>query len=65
MKNALFKTMLCASISATLLAGCANDDVYDPNAITKKYKENWEKQFGDIDPQQTWTLPQPKLPISQ
>lgn len=54
MKNALFKTMLCASISATLLAGCANDDVYDPNAITKKYKENWEKQFGDIDPQQTW-----------
>lgn len=54
MKTALFKTMMCAGLTSILFTGCANDDVYDPNATTKKYQENWEKQFGDIDPQQTW-----------
>lgn len=54
MKNVLFKTMMCAGLTGVLLAGCANDDVYDPNATTKKYQENWEKNFDNIDPQQTW-----------
>lgn len=54
MKIALFKTMMCAGLTGILLTGCANDNVYNPNAATKKYQENWEKQFGEIDPQQTW-----------
>lgn len=54
MKNALLKTMMCAGLTGMMLAGCANDDVYDPNATSKQYQANWEKQFGDIDPQQTW-----------
>lgn len=54
MKNALLKTMMCAGLTGMMLAGCTNDDVFDPNATNKKYQENWEKQFGDIDPRQTW-----------
>lgn len=54
MKKALFKTMMCAGVAGMLLSGCTNDDLYDPNAIVKKYEQNWEKTFGEIDPNQTW-----------
>ena len=54
MRNVLLKTMMCAGLTGVLLAGCANDDMYDPNAAAKKYQESWEKNFGNIDPQQTW-----------
>lgn len=54
MRNVLLKTMMCAGLTGVLLAGCVNDDMYDPNAAAKKYQERWEKNFGNIDPQQTW-----------
>lgn len=46
--------MMCAGTVSILLAGCAQENVYDPNAVTKKYDHAWEKNFGKIDPNQTW-----------
>lgn len=54
MKKAFFKAMMCAGTVSILLAGCAQESVYDPNAVTKKYEHAWEKNFGKIDPNQTW-----------
>lgn len=54
MKKAFFKSMMCAGTVSILLAGCAQENVYDPNAVTKKYENAWEKNFGKIDPNQTW-----------
>lgn len=54
MKKAFFKLMMCAGTVSILLAGCAQENVYDPNAVTKKYENAWEKTFGKIDPNQTW-----------
>lgn len=55
MKAKLFKTMLCAGMAGTLLTGCMdNNDVYNPDAVKKQFEQNWKKQFGEIDPNQTW-----------
>lgn len=55
MKAKLFKTMLCAGMAGALLTGCMdNNDVYNPDAVKKQFEQNWEKQFGKIDPNQTW-----------
>lgn len=54
MKTTLFKTVLCAGVVGTLLGSCTNDDLYDPSATVKKYENAWEKQFGKVDPNQTW-----------
>lgn len=53
MKKTLFRTM-CVGIAGMLFSGCANDDVYNPEAVVKKYEQNWEKKFGKTDPNQTW-----------
>lgn len=54
MRKALFKTMMYAGVTGMLLSGCTNDDLYNPEAVVKKYEQNWEKQFGQVDPEQTW-----------
>lgn len=54
MRKALFKTMMYAGVAGMLLSGCTNDDLYNPEAVVKKYEQNWEKQFGQVDPEQTW-----------
>lgn len=40
------------------LMSCNNEhkDLYDPNIVVKQYEENWKKQFGEIDPNQTWNM---------
>lgn len=54
MKKTLFRTIMCVGIASMLLGGCTNDDVYNPEAVVKKYENAWEKQFGKVDPNQTW-----------
>lgn len=54
MKKTLFRTIMYVGIAGMLLSGCANDDVYNPEAVVKKYEQNWEKRFGKTDPNQTW-----------
>ena len=54
MRKFLLKVIMCASITSMLVTGCANDDVYDPNASAKKYENAWKKNIGSIDPNQSW-----------
>ena len=54
MKKTLFRTIMCVGIASMLLGGCTNDDVYNPEAVVKRYENAWEKQFGKVDPNQTW-----------
>lgn len=54
MRKALFRTMIYTGFLGILLTGCEKENVYNPDAYNQKYRDNWEKEFGDIDPQQMW-----------
>lgn len=42
-------------LSLMAAAGCSEtEDLYDPDWVIKKYKMNWEQQFGAVDENQTW-----------
>lgn len=57
MKNLLSKKAFVAfAAGAMLLSSCHDNDIYDPNDIVKDYADNWQKTFGDIDPNQDWNL---------
>ena len=63
MKGKLFSTSaaILTMVTAALIVGsCADDDVYNPNAVVEstlaEYAANWEDTFGEIDEDQDWNM---------
>ena len=50
----------CALITASgtfFLSSCSKDsNLYDPNQKVNEYNNNWNQQFGAIDPTQNWNV---------
>lgn len=53
MKNSILLTLLII-----VLFSCNNshDDLYDPTWVREQYQNQWDMQFGQIDPNQNWNM---------
>ena len=56
MKRILWSLMVLSAI----VSSCTRDygDMYDPEFVREYYESQWKKQFGEIDPNQTWNIAQ-------
>lgn len=45
---------------SAIISSCTRDhgDMYDPEFVREYYESQWKKQFGEIDPNQTWNVAQ-------
>lgn len=57
MKNAISNGALVAiAAGAMLLSSCGDKDLYNSNYKYDEYAANWESRFGQIDPNQDWSM---------
>lgn len=57
MKNAISNGALVAmAAGAMLLSSCGDKDLYNSNYKYEEYAANWESRFGQIDPNQDWSM---------
>ncbi|MBQ8607382.1 MAG: DUF4842 domain-containing protein [Bacteroidaceae bacterium] len=55
MKKYWGKSFAILGLLGLMSASCTKtEDLYDPDWVIKKYKMNWEQQFGAVDENQTW-----------
>lgn len=57
MKNAISNGALVAmAAGAMLFSSCGDKDLYNSNYKYEEYAANWESRFGQIDPNQDWSM---------
>ena len=54
------RILLCLMAFSAIISSCTRDhgDMYDPEFVREYYESQWKKQFGEIDPNQTWNVAQ-------
>ena len=54
------RILLCLMAFSAIISSCTRDhgDMYDPEFVREYYESQWKKQFGEIDPNQTWNIAQ-------
>ena len=52
--------LLVLMVFSAIFSSCTKEygDMYDPEYVREYYESQWKKQFGDIDPNQTWNIAQ-------
>lgn len=57
MRKLLLSCALITASGAFFLSSCSKDsNLYDPNQKVNDYNNNWNQQFGAIDPTQNWNV---------
>lgn len=57
MKRIISNGALAAvAAGALLLSSCSDRDMFNPNYKAEEYAANWESKFGQIDPNQDWSM---------
>lgn len=54
------RALLLLVVFSAIFSACTRDygDMYDPEFVREYYESQWKKQFGEIDPNQTWNVAQ-------
>lgn len=56
MNKSLINLALLSLVGAAALTSCSGDDLYQEDQTLKEYEENFKTTFGNIDPEQDWSM---------